>query len=146
MIILSKPKTETRTEAAEPAPTMMKEVNPKGSKASSPTPLKPTGPSEDLLEAYNNLFLTYYSQSPVIDASDIEVALKQTEQLVDVASIYGSLPIIRHHVNSCLFSFHRELYEAIARDPPRWVKLSILIESTPIFKEGIIHIVGTFPS
>ncbi|CZR66143.1 uncharacterized protein PAC_16044 [Phialocephala subalpina] len=145
IVIVSGLKTDARNERTQPAPTTMNEVT-KEIEAPCPTPPKPAGPSEDLLEAYNNLFLIYYSQSPVIDTADIDVALQQIELFVQIAGIYSSLPIIRPHINSCLLSFGRELYQAIARDPPRWVKLSILIKSAAIFKEGIIHIVGTFPS
>jgi hypothetical protein len=116
------------------------------SKGGATEPEKPRGPSEDLIKAYDNLFLTYYSRSPVINCADIEIALEQIESLVVVAGTYDSLAIVRPHINSCILAFGRELYQAIARDPPRWIRLSILIDLSVVFKEGIVHIVGNYPA
>ncbi|KUJ21097.1 uncharacterized protein LY89DRAFT_578121 [Mollisia scopiformis] len=100
----------------------------------------------DLLEAYHNLFLIYYSEEPNFNTCDIEIALEQVELLITVAGLYSSIVVTRPYIISCLFSFGRELSRAIARDPPRWVKVAILIASPTIFTEGVVHIVGKAPS
>lgn len=102
-------------------------------------------PSKDYLEAYHNLFLMYYSRPPLIDTQDIENALKQSEHLIDVARLYGSIPIVRPYIHSALMLFGRGLYKAIMENPPRWIHLAVYLESAPIFKEGIIHIVANHP-
>ncbi|KAH0556751.1 hypothetical protein GP486_005457 [Trichoglossum hirsutum] len=45
------------------------------------------------LEAYNNLFLTFYSIPPQVAASDISLALQQCEALVKLAELYECLSI-----------------------------------------------------
>ncbi|KAE8451176.1 hypothetical protein EG329_004340 [Mollisiaceae sp. DMI_Dod_QoI] len=137
-------------EHTEPAATTMGKTAPKEDVNSNPTtitlPTKPTGPSERLLEAYDNLFRIFYCKDPIIDANDIQVALEQVELLVKIAGIYESLHAVRPYVNNCLYSFGRKLFQVIARDPPRWLKLSVLISSPTIFRECIIHIVGAHPN
>lgn len=144
LLTILKTKTDTGNEIEKPAAEATKAGTSiiKNGATSSTTPPKPTGPSEDLLDAYNNLFLIYYSRDPVISTTDIDIALIQVELLVEIAGMLGSLEVIRPYVSSCLLSFGRDLYRAIARDPTRWVKLSVLISSLPIFTEGVIHMVG----
>ncbi|PVH87013.1 hypothetical protein DL98DRAFT_406463 [Cadophora sp. DSE1049] len=98
-----------------------------------------------VFRAYYNLFLTYYSRPPLLHTQDIGAALRQSELLIDVARMYGSIPIVRPYINSALMNFGRGLYMAIMTDPPRWIHLAFYLESTPIFKEGVIHIVGSHP-
>ncbi|KAH7360710.1 hypothetical protein BKA65DRAFT_577641 [Rhexocercosporidium sp. MPI-PUGE-AT-0058] len=114
--------------------------------ANSQAPLPDTDkPSAELLLAYNNLFLIYYGRHPVIDNQDIGVALQQTELLIEVARVYGSVLLIRPFVNSALMLFGRELYMAVMADPPRWIQLSVYLESAPIFQEALLHIVANHP-
>ena len=100
----------------------------------------------EVCEAYNNLFLTYHSKTPEINTTNIQNALSQSELLLNIASYYRSLPTVRLHVNNILTQYGRELYQAIRQNPPRWLFLSIYLESGPIFKESLIHIVGNYPS
>jgi len=113
-------------------------------------PAKPninSHPEDELfLEAYNNLFLVYYSQTPKFDATDINKAVRQTEMLILIAQSYGSVPMIRPYLNNAILQYGREVYKAILTDPPRWLFLSLYLESTPIFKEAIVHIVGNYPN
>lgn len=102
-------------------------------------------PSTETLLAYNNLFLIYYSQAPAIDSQDIDIALQQSELLIKVARLYGSITLVRPYINSALMLFGRDLYMAVMADPPRWIQLSMYLESAPIFQEAIIHIVANHP-
>jgi hypothetical protein len=104
-----------------------------------------TQPDAELLSAYNNLFLIYYGRAPIIDAKDISNALQQAEILIRVAELYGSNPVIRPYLGNCMMQFGRDVYTAILQDPPRWLQLSLYLESAPIFKEAIIHITGNLP-
>jgi hypothetical protein len=100
---------------------------------------------DDIFEAYNNLFLTYYNKTPEIDTNNIQKALSQFELLLNVAAYYGSLPTVRLHINGILNQCGRELYKAILQNPPRWLFVSIYLESVTIFNEALIHIVGNYP-
>ena len=99
----------------------------------------------EIFEAYNNLFLIYYTKTPNIDTNNIDKALCQAELLVQTAGLYGSTPLVRTYLSNCLMQYGRDLYKAILKDPPRWLQLSTYLESGPIFKEAVIHIVGSFP-
>ena len=102
-------------------------------------------PSIDYLDAYHNLFLVYYSRPPLINNQDIGIALKQSEHLIEVARLYGNIPMVRPYINNALMQFGRELYMAVTEDPPRWVLLAFYVESAPIFQECIIHMVANYP-
>lgn len=99
-------------------------------------------PSVELLAAYKCLFRTYYGQTPAIDTKNINVALRQMEAVIRVAELYGSIPVVRPHLGNCLLQFGRDVHEAILKDPPRWLQLSLYLENGPIFKEAAVHIIG----
>jgi hypothetical protein len=99
-------------------------------------------PSAELLAAYKCLFRTYYGQTPAIDTKNINVALRQMEAVIRVAELYGSIPVVRPHLGNCLLQFGRDVHEAILKDPPRWLQLSLYLENGPIFKEAAVHIIG----
>ncbi|KAH6681739.1 hypothetical protein B0J14DRAFT_222039 [Halenospora varia] len=97
------------------------------------------------LETYNSLFLVFYNKPPTISTTDINTALQQSEGLAKLAEHLECVSLVRHHLSNTLLSYGRELYKAILQDPPRWLLLSIYLESAPIFREAIIHIVGMHP-
>ncbi|RDL39299.1 uncharacterized protein BP5553_03639 [Venustampulla echinocandica] len=95
--------------------------------------------------AFNNLFLAYYGRPPNICSTNTEVALQETELLLNISEFYGSTPILHASLNSALLQHGRSLYRAIRRDPPRWLFISYLLRCVPIFREAVIHIVGSHP-
>jgi hypothetical protein len=109
-----------------------------------PKPIGLTGPPIELCEAYNNLFMIFYSKPPVISTISIAIALKQCEDLISVAKPLGSLPVIRPYLGNAICRFGKQLFLAIAAEPFRWLELSMILESTVVFKESMIHIVGTY--
>jgi hypothetical protein len=113
------------------------------------SPLKPlpaTGPPIELCEAYNNLFLIFYSKPPIISTTSISVALKQCEDLISVAKPLRSLSVIRPYLGNAIGRFGKQLYLAIVAEPFRWLEVSMILESAVIFKEALIHIVGKYVS
>ncbi|KAI9048946.1 hypothetical protein LZ554_006796 [Drepanopeziza brunnea f. sp. 'monogermtubi'] len=98
----------------------------------------------DFAFAHHNLFLAYYNLPLTINTIDIDFALDHAELLIDVARLYGSIPMVRSHITSALMNFGRDLYLAIMHDPPRWMQLAYYLESAPIFREGLIHAVGSY--
>ncbi|KAJ5042772.1 uncharacterized protein L3040_004167 [Drepanopeziza brunnea f. sp. 'multigermtubi'] len=98
----------------------------------------------DFAFAHHNLFLAYYNLPLTISTVDIDFALDHAELLIDVARLYGSIPMVRSHITSALMNFGRDLYLAIMHDPPRWMQLAYYLESAPIFREGLIHAVGSY--
>ncbi|KAI9784968.1 MAG: hypothetical protein M1839_001164 [Geoglossum umbratile] len=97
------------------------------------------------LEAYNNLFLALYNHEPQIATTSVRIALGQCEVLVRLAEIYGCLGVVRAHICAILHQYRDHLFKAIAKDPPRWLLISIPIQSGPIFAEAAIHCIGCWP-
>ncbi|KAI9791995.1 MAG: hypothetical protein M1816_003264 [Peltula sp. TS41687] len=114
--------------------------------ASKQKSIENSSPAEHVLEAYNNLFLSYYNISPKLCTDDINAALSQGELLTKIAEEYNSVSTIRAYVGHSLSQYRRELYTSIAKDPPRWLRISIPLQSTAIFTESIIHVVGCWPT
>jgi hypothetical protein len=102
------------------------------------------GPPLELCEAYNNLFLIFYSKFPVISTTSISIALKQCEALISIAKPLGTVSVIRPYLGNAIARFGKQLYMAIVAEPFRWLELSMILESAAIFKESMIHIVGTY--
>jgi hypothetical protein len=99
-------------------------------------------PSAEVLAAYKCLFRTYYGKTPIIDNKDINVSLRQLEAVIRVAELYGSVPVVGPHLGNCLLQFGQHVHEAILKDPPRWLQLSLYLKNGPIFKEAAVHIIG----
>ncbi|MCJ1400015.1 hypothetical protein MMC11_003218 [Xylographa trunciseda] len=100
---------------------------------------------QQYIVAHESLMGMYYSRTPKISTSNIECALDQCERIVVLAKHYGSLPIVQPYLGNELAQYHRQLYTAIAKDPPRWLTLSVTLESNSIFREAMIHCAGCYP-
>jgi hypothetical protein len=99
-------------------------------------------PKDEVFAAYKCLFRIFYGKPINIEINKINEALRQVEAVVRVAELYGSIPFVRAHLANSLLQYGRDLYEAILQDPPRWLQLSLYLESAPIFKEAAVHIIG----
>jgi hypothetical protein len=109
-------------------------------------PLMETSPPLSLCEAYNNMFLIFYGLPHNIFMENIMVAVPQCLDLLSLASELGALPIVRHQIQAHLNGYGERLLISIKDDPIRWLKISIDLQSTAIFREAVIHTVGTYPS
>jgi hypothetical protein len=107
-------------------------------------PAAVTGPPIELCEAYNNLFLIFYSKPPAISSTSISVALGQCEALISIASRLDCLPVIRPYLAYALCQFGKELYMSVAAEPFRWLNIAMVLRSADIFRESLIHIVATY--
>jgi hypothetical protein len=107
-------------------------------------PLDVTRPPIEICEAYNNLFLIFYSRPPIISKTSVSVAVEQCETLISIANRIEALPVIRPYLGNALGQFGKKLYTSVAAEPFRWLKISMMLESAVIFKEAMIHIVGAY--
>ncbi|EPE25863.1 hypothetical protein GLAREA_01775 [Glarea lozoyensis ATCC 20868] len=103
-------------------------------------------PSEKTLEGYDNLFRIYCGIEPRI-SSYLDVATDQIEFIFNLSTLYG-LPVtriveIRQSFSKYLRRFKKDLWKAIMEDPARWLYISMFLRSPSIFREAIIHIVGS---
>ncbi|KAG9234438.1 hypothetical protein BJ875DRAFT_401044 [Amylocarpus encephaloides] len=101
---------------------------------------------ECVIEAYDNLFRAYYNQPLNIDKIMFGEAIDQMESLLVLADVYG-LPeetSARAQMAQVLTSFEG-VWREISEDPARWLKVAVALRCEAIFKEAIIHIVGSHP-
>lgn len=96
-------------------------------------------------ESYNNLFLLMNGFGAKLDYDNVDAARNQIEDIIKLATYYGCLKLIcRPSLGKHLVNFGYSLYKAIMLDAPRYLKLSIYLESVVIFKEAMVHAVGQF--
>jgi hypothetical protein len=107
-------------------------------------PLDATRPPIEICEAYNNLFLIFYSKPPIISKTSVSIAVEQCETLISIANRIEALPVIRPYLGNALGQFGKKLYTSVAAEPFRWLKISMMLESAAIFKEAMVHIVGAY--
>lgn len=62
--------------------------------------------------------------------------------MLRVAGQFESLDIIRPYATFHLLDFGKVLFKSVQKDPPRWLQLSLSLQSAPIFQEAMVHIVG----
>ncbi len=101
--------------------------------------------SNRCVTAYNNLFRIYYNHTPEISTTNIDTALDQCEVLVKIAETYGSLYVVRPYLGNIFSQYRHALFVAIWKDPPRWLNLSIALQSASILSEAVIHLAGCWP-
>ncbi|KAI9646287.1 hypothetical protein NHQ30_005728 [Ciborinia camelliae] len=138
-------------EVADTPPVAKPETSAKGEpkhNASSPNLKKQSEElvHPDVLDAYHSLFLCYYGFAPTISSTDLAIAVKQSQMLVKISTLYHSLKLVKPHIIASLLSHGRNLHSSIRHDPPRFLILAFKLECAPIFKEALIHIVGQAPS
>lgn len=100
---------------------------------------------QEKVQAMHSLLLIIYRMPPVISSKDIDLALRQSEHLMKAAEVHCAVPLVRPYIGNVLLQFGPSVYHAILREPRRWLNLSIQLENAQIFREAMIHIVGTLP-
>jgi hypothetical protein len=107
----------------------------------------PMVPPRLVLQGFDNLFRTYHNIEPQFSSNNVGVAMNQVEFLFNLSTLY-SLPKadiknIRKGIVKHLFTFKRSLWKSVMDDPGRWLFLSLNLRSPSIFREAVIHIVGS---
>ncbi|KAL9049350.1 MAG: hypothetical protein Q9162_007265 [Coniocarpon cinnabarinum] len=115
---------------------------------SSATVIPPPANDEeetDILHTYASLLATIYNHPPALDPNSLPDAYVQSKLLLRLATLYGTLPIVRPRIEHHLLHFHKSLYRNIARYPPSYLKLGHLLQSRKIFHEALVHVVAQWP-
>ncbi|OJD31610.1 uncharacterized protein BKCO1_460006 [Diplodia corticola] len=98
----------------------------------------------EICSAYDNLFRHLYGLPLRLSTTvTVQHSLFRAEVLVSVFRAQGCLPSIRPHLGNVFSQYRRGLFEAIARDPCRWINLSIPLENESIYTEAYVHLVGS---
>lgn len=84
------------------------------------------------------------------DTKDIKSAILKLEIVAQIASAYDAVNFTSPVTTSMadLFNRHRveqQLWEAVAADASRWLRISIWLKNVPIFNEAFVHVAGCFP-
>ncbi|KAG5948489.1 hypothetical protein E4U60_001637 [Claviceps pazoutovae] len=97
-----------------------------------------------LLRNYDNLFRIFYNCGPMLDNVDIDRATKECNFVLRLADQYDALAVVRPCVEHHLLQFQSTLWKEIAFDARGYLKLSYLARSKVIFKEALVHAVGSW--
>lgn len=100
----------------------------------------------DMMGFYALIFGAFYNISPKISSTDIANALVQAEELVKIANELSCLHLLRPYLENTFGQYRQKLYIAIKSDPARWLLLSMSLESTPMYTECLIHLIGVHPA
>lgn len=109
------------------------------------SPPASSGPDDDLLRDYENLFRIFYNYPPSLDSINIATAYTECKALLHLADIYDALDIVGSRIDHHLLRFQGRLFKQIAKYPPSYLKLAYLARSKVIFAEALIHVVGQWP-
>ncbi|KAG6265439.1 hypothetical protein E4U48_005983 [Claviceps purpurea] len=97
-----------------------------------------------LLRNYDNLFRIFYNCGPMLENVDIIRAIKECNFVLKLADQYDALAVVRPCVEHHLLQFQSTLWKEIAKDPRGFLEFSYLARSKVIFKEALIHVVGSW--
>ncbi|ORY16167.1 hypothetical protein BCR34DRAFT_597961 [Clohesyomyces aquaticus] len=103
-------------------------------------------PTRMTVDAYVQLFGTFYSIAPSVSTSDVGTALVQSEELIRIAGELVCLPLLRPYLGNGFGEFRQKLYVHIKNDPARWIQLATALENQSIYTECLIHLIGAHPS
>lgn len=104
-----------------------------------------SGPDDEVLRDYDNLFRIFYNYTPTLDSVNIANAYTECKALLHLADTYDALDVVGPRIDHHLLRFQGRLFKQIAKYPPSYLKLAWLARSKVIFAEAMIHIVGQWP-
>jgi hypothetical protein len=114
--------------------------------STTPYTLTTHQPHAAIVDMYNQVLGSLYSIPVTIPTTTICETLNKVESLVTIAAGLQCIPLIAPSCTSALLSHHRELYTSIARDPARYLQLSLLLKSSCLYKDSLTHIIGCHPT
>ncbi|KAG5970222.1 hypothetical protein E4U56_007920 [Claviceps arundinis] len=97
-----------------------------------------------LLRNYDNLFRMFYNCRPMLKNADAFYARVESSFVLKLAEQYDALAVVRPWVENHLLQFQSRLWEQIARSANRCFEVGYQARSKVIFKEALIHVVGTW--
>lgn len=125
-----------------------------------PKELTPTGEREDggtgiilnengrvptkVFDFYESIFYAFYNKEIQFRASDLNSALHDCQQMIDIAGYLGCTNIVSKPIELALMKHGQELFNMIKKVPYLWVKTAIVIKSELIFRESMIHLAGNW--
>lgn len=92
----------------------------------------------DLYEALFELFEGKHNKLKSIQISRLEI-------LVTLADLYDVKVFVQQGIKEHFLQRPKELYEAIAQDPPRYLRFANKCEWKFMFRQALIHCAGGFP-
>lgn len=93
---------------------------------------------------YETIFYAFYNKELTIDDIDIQAALENCYQLIQISDYLGCTGLISKPIEVALLKHGQDLFCTIQSIPYAWVKIAYRIRSEIIFKECLIHLVGNW--
>lgn len=97
------------------------------------------------IQTYSQILSSFYSLPLALPFATLPSTLSAAESFLKVAHSLSCTPIIATQISTVLHYHRRTLYTSIARDPARYLLLSILLRNKAIYTESLIHIDGAHP-
>lgn len=74
-----------------------------------------------------------------------EAAMPQIEGIITIAEKYEAIEAVLNDFERLFFQYvgHRKLWEAIAKDPIRYIKVGIALKISSVYEEAFTHLVGS---
>lgn len=134
----------TYIKVEEPTDTSTSPFPDSASDSASDPPARPTIPHTEHA-CYFQVLASFYNIPPRLSTTSVGTALTQSERLTALATSLACTHLIQPHLANALGTYHQELYLNIARNPPRWLVLSLTLKNRAIYTECMIHLVGAHP-
>lgn len=96
------------------------------------------------IEAFYSLLSIVYFKDPIISTADMGLALFQIENLLTLAKFYKALQAVVAPIGYAISRSGHSVYQSIASEPIRWLKVAMQLKHEIMFQEAVIHIVGKF--
>jgi hypothetical protein len=93
---------------------------------------------------YESIFYAFYNKELTIDDTDMQAALCDCYQLLQISDYLGCTVLISKPIEVALLKHGQDLFRAIQGAPYAWVEMAFRIRSELVFRECFIHLVGNW--
>ena len=98
-----------------------------------------------LVACYSQLLAAFYNIPPHISKTSTDTALRQSEELINLATELGCVHLLGPHLAASYAHHRQRLFEAIKTDPARWLRVALTLQNRAVYDECVIHMVGAHP-
>jgi hypothetical protein len=97
-----------------------------------------------VFDSYEAVFYAFYNKELKIDDTDMSAALSECYQLIEISNYLGCTSLIGKPIEVALFKHGQDFFRAIQNKPHAWIIMANRIRSEMIFRECMIHLVGSW--
>ncbi|KAH7378264.1 hypothetical protein BKA66DRAFT_421489 [Pyrenochaeta sp. MPI-SDFR-AT-0127] len=93
---------------------------------------------------FEAIFYAFYNKDLAIDDTDMSAVLSDCYQLLQISDYLGCTGIISKPIEVALLKHGQDLFRAIQGAPHAWIEMAYRVRSELIFRECMIHLVGSW--